>query len=807
MKQIITLLVAAGMTLAAFAQTPSTVGVALHPRTSRVVGDGTNLFAANADRAVATIDTVARLATLTNAYHGAVVDVRGYSTEFDWSGPLRYTLNTNSTSDTNRFSIANAGGAGRWEHDWNLSIKAFGAACDGIADDGPAIDSAWAASRRFGYKLYFPRGTNRIVLNASRTNYLGEPVGFSLWVTNANDGAREIRPTIIGEGAWNTTIALEGDGTGISIHGLSGTDIIGLGSSFVRGLKIRGIRILGDGVSNQRGIDIKLGTFDAQIEDVVLQRLGNQLSRPAMSLDRAWNLRAQNVWLDTAGWGNYGIDNFEANQQDWSSFIAVGEVGDQTVGWAMRVSGGEKSKYDLNIGTKGRYGFVAEQISGTGGNVNSLKLQSEGPATGLVFDRKAAQSYSSLTNDGLTGYLTSENHRQLAGGYVTISGVTPNEYNGTRYVLAVITTNQFTVALGVDPGGPGSGGTWQSDAWCENWDVQFYGWSYAGSIHNTLTNIDRPLIDIRRGKNITIRDSSVGTLHYRTATATNLSLVFMTNTVPPNVGFPFVKAQFASHPFADGDVVSARFLTNEIDYGLNIPGKATNVTATDVYWPVPGLTVTTNFTTTTNLLGSDGGTSSLITAPNFPIKIGPESYYVRLKDITHNNSPSDWSVWDDQPMPTRSDTRILPWLTQTPPVVFSTNWIGQATGIRFARAESNPYGINFRSTFLQERIKAVQLRCRFQASYLGGATPLTNEHVTIRFASPEQNVVSQTVGTPLSPVTILQWRCADASLDQPYYQTTWIPTDRWGYFTYQVASTSPIVTNTVEIIQVGVEVE
>lgn len=126
MKQIITLLVAAGMTLAAFSQTPSTVGVALQPRTSRVVGTGTNLFTANADRAVATIDTVARLATLTNAVHGAVVDVRGYATEMDWPVPLRYTLNTNSAASTNRFVIASSGGVGRWVHDWPGDLTSFG---------------------------------------------------------------------------------------------------------------------------------------------------------------------------------------------------------------------------------------------------------------------------------------------------------------------------------------------------------------------------------------------------------------------------------------------------------------------------------------------------------------------------------------------------------------------------------------------------------------------------------------------------------------------------------------------------------
>lgn len=872
---------AASMTLAAFAQTPVTVGVSMHPTNFTVRGTSTNFHQANADRGVATVDTLATLAALTKARHGAVVDVRGISVDGDLQEPVRYVLNTNSVAATNRIVIANAGGSGRWVHPWKGDIRVFGAVCDGIADDGPSIDAAWAASRHLGYRIVAPHGTNRIVLSSARTNYLGEPVGIHLWVTNATDGSREIRPTIVGQGAWNTTLKLEGEGTGISIHGLASTDIIGLGASFIRGMKIQGIRIIGDGTNSQTGIDLKLCTFDAQMEDVTLQMLGNQESRPAMKLDRCWNMRFQNIWWDPAGWGNFGIDNFEANQQDWLKYIGTGEVGNSTNSWEMRVSGGEKSRYSLEMGTKSRYGFIAEQLSGVGGNVNQLLLQAEGPATGLVFDRVAPRSYVALTNDALIGYLTYTNHRQIAGTYVTLAGVSPSAYNGTRFVLSVVSTNQFTVALGTDPGGPGSGGTWQPEAWCENWDVQFYGWSYAGSIHNTLTDIDRPLIDIRRGKNITLHDSSVGTLHYRTATATNISLRYMTNS---GIYYPYVRAQFASHPFSDGDIVSLRFASNQlqssytslsniiagpgylrssnhnilvneyitlsgvtptnyngyfqvtnvvdehsvifrgldtnlatgtgsggywavdpVSAGINIPGEATNVTANEVWWRVPGVTLTSDRTNV--LSASDLGASTVVTAPNFPVKISPDSYNIRLKNITYNNSPYDWTVWDEQPLPSNTDSRLLPWLTQTPPVVFSTNWNNLGTGVRLARATLNPAGINYRSTFLQDRVKAVQLRCRFQASFLGGATPMTNEHVTIRFASPEQNVVSQTVGTPLSPVTIVQWRCADASVDQPYYQTVWVPTDRYGYYTYQAANANPLVICATEIIQVGVEVE
>lgn len=174
MKQITTLLVAAGMTLAAFAQTPSTVGVALQPRTSRVVGTGTNLFMANADRAVATVDTVARLATLTNAVHGSVVDVRGYASEFDWPVALRYTLNTNSAASTNRFVVVNAGGVGRWVHEWRGDVRSLGAKGDGVTDDTDAIldaaELAQSTKVNGNSVLYFPGGIYRLSQTLSITN-------------------------------------------------------------------------------------------------------------------------------------------------------------------------------------------------------------------------------------------------------------------------------------------------------------------------------------------------------------------------------------------------------------------------------------------------------------------------------------------------------------------------------------------------------------------------------------------------------------------------------------------------------------
>lgn len=192
MKHIITLMLAAGMTLAAFAQTPRTVGVALQPSTSRVVGTGTNLFIANADRAVATVDTVARLATLTNAVHGSVVDVRGYDADQDLPYPIRFALNTNSVANTNRIVIANASGAGNWEHNWNGDIRIFGpmpGTTNGVGLQA-AID--YALPNRI--PIYLPGDANGGIYYTDRTlvitNLAGNQVRFSAL---RGDGASKSR--------------------------------------------------------------------------------------------------------------------------------------------------------------------------------------------------------------------------------------------------------------------------------------------------------------------------------------------------------------------------------------------------------------------------------------------------------------------------------------------------------------------------------------------------------------------------------------------------------------------------------------
>lgn len=170
MKAIAATILAAGMMLAAFAQSVSTVGVSMNPTNFTVKGSSTNFHLANADRGVATVDTLAQLAAATNGRNGAVVMVRGRLTYTDWTQPKPFVLQTNSVEATNECIIANAGGIGNWVHPWDGDPYVFGISTNRTDNEIP-INAALAYAKRTGIKtVRMPAGlftiSTSIVLQA-----------------------------------------------------------------------------------------------------------------------------------------------------------------------------------------------------------------------------------------------------------------------------------------------------------------------------------------------------------------------------------------------------------------------------------------------------------------------------------------------------------------------------------------------------------------------------------------------------------------------------------------------------------------
>src|SRR5690349_9741542 len=84
-----------------------------------------------------------------------------------------------------------------------VSVRDFGAKADGIADDTPKLQAAFAATCDTQVGLYFPRGTYRIT-------------GLVTCELAGRHGFR-----ISGDGP-NSTIALDGDNAGLKISGTAG---------------------------------------------------------------------------------------------------------------------------------------------------------------------------------------------------------------------------------------------------------------------------------------------------------------------------------------------------------------------------------------------------------------------------------------------------------------------------------------------------------------------------------------------------------------------------------------------------------
>lgn len=267
MKHLLTLILTAGMTLAVFSQTPITTSVSMNPTNYQVRGSSTNFHVSNADRGVATVATLTNLAAITTAKHGAIVDVRGINADGDLPEPLRYVLNTNSIVSTNIIAIANAGGAGRWEHPWDGNVHAFGVLPNDLtrsASNGVYLAAASTHSRSTGKPLKFGPGSYYYpgdldvtdVTLISGAGKIGNQYETILYITSPNASAF----TNLSTGATIENLHIrtlyysyaKQSTVGYGVHGASGSSAQRLSNLYIEGFPI----------------GVGLSTFDSLIENV-----------------------------------------------------------------------------------------------------------------------------------------------------------------------------------------------------------------------------------------------------------------------------------------------------------------------------------------------------------------------------------------------------------------------------------------------------------------------------------------------------------------------------------------------------------
>jgi len=113
------------------------------------------------NRGVAYVDTLATLDAM-RPQPGMTVYVRGGTVTNDWGDtPLPFSYVSGSTNTITRFCRATATGVGRWMHDWDGDVRAFGVSIEDVlsaTNNGVALAAATAYARTTGGRLILPSG-------------------------------------------------------------------------------------------------------------------------------------------------------------------------------------------------------------------------------------------------------------------------------------------------------------------------------------------------------------------------------------------------------------------------------------------------------------------------------------------------------------------------------------------------------------------------------------------------------------------------------------------------------------------------
>ena len=97
------------------------------------------------------------------------VQVLGFSSPGDWGPPKTFRYDATNALATNAIRRATAIGSGRWVHDWDGDVRAFGAKGDGVTDDTAAFQAAASAMEGIGGEVFLPVG-NYVVDTVTYTN-------------------------------------------------------------------------------------------------------------------------------------------------------------------------------------------------------------------------------------------------------------------------------------------------------------------------------------------------------------------------------------------------------------------------------------------------------------------------------------------------------------------------------------------------------------------------------------------------------------------------------------------------------------
>ena len=104
------------------------------------------------------VSTVANLADLYPGLTQPHVLVQGFYNSGDWGAPKAFRWDSTNALSTNAVRRATKNGVGRWIHDWDGDLWAFGIKADGVTDDTAATQAAIDYATANGIRIKLPDG-------------------------------------------------------------------------------------------------------------------------------------------------------------------------------------------------------------------------------------------------------------------------------------------------------------------------------------------------------------------------------------------------------------------------------------------------------------------------------------------------------------------------------------------------------------------------------------------------------------------------------------------------------------------------
>lgn len=171
------------------------------------------------DRPRITLQTISQLSAR-QPFTNEVVEVLGYASLGDWGSPKLFRWDATNTLATNAIRLKSALAVGRYIHEWDGDVRAFGAV-EGTNDNSVVFAQACAEAklRNGGFTIYIPPGSWRGVWDLPyRVNIQGANAGrfseFSaLFPTNITFAAG-LSQLVLPAGANRPLIVITNDGSG-----------------------------------------------------------------------------------------------------------------------------------------------------------------------------------------------------------------------------------------------------------------------------------------------------------------------------------------------------------------------------------------------------------------------------------------------------------------------------------------------------------------------------------------------------------------------------------------------------------------